>query len=148
MQVNIYCSFICLECLFSYSYHLFTYFYLYCHCLIYLIFFLFLKYIYIFSYAPFLIFIPPPTLFSTPVPTTSTLSSSLSLLLFLPIFPGGPDIRALVDRDQDVTRYISSKCREYGYVLSYIGDEPERYGLLSSPPKREGSTQTTWVLIS
>jgi hypothetical protein len=61
---------------------------------------------------------------------------------------GGNDPRALVDRDQDVTRFISRMSSMFGYLMSYVGDDPELYGLTRSPPKRDGSTQTTWVIMT
>lgn len=61
---------------------------------------------------------------------------------------GGSDRRSLVDRDQDTTRYIARMGRTYGYSMSYVGDYPELYGLEISPLKRDGGTQTTWVMMT
>jgi hypothetical protein len=61
---------------------------------------------------------------------------------------GGPDPRSLVDREQEVTKCICLSGRKYGYVMSYVGDNPEIYGLESSPLKRDGDVQTTWVVLS
>ena len=61
---------------------------------------------------------------------------------------GGPDSRSLVDREQEVTRCICLSGRKYGYVMSYVGDNPGIYGLESSPLKRDGDVQTTWVVLS
>ena len=61
---------------------------------------------------------------------------------------GGQDTRLLVDRDQDVTKFIHFMGQKYGFGMSYIGDDPESYGLGSSPTKREGDIQTTWVILN
>ena len=61
---------------------------------------------------------------------------------------GGQDTRLLVDRDQDVTKFINFMGQKYGFGMSYIGDDPESYGLGSSPTKREGDIQTTWVILN
>ena len=61
---------------------------------------------------------------------------------------GGPDPRSLVDREQEVTKCICLSGRKYGYVMSYVGDNPGIYGLESSPLKRDGDVQTTWVVLS
>ena len=61
---------------------------------------------------------------------------------------GGQDTRLLVDRDQDVTKFINLMGQKYGFGMSYIGDDPESYGLGSSPTKREGDIQTTWVILN
>ena len=61
---------------------------------------------------------------------------------------GGPDSRSLVDREQEVTKCICLSGCKYGYVMSHVGDNPGMYGLESSPMKREGDVQTTWVVLS
>jgi hypothetical protein len=61
---------------------------------------------------------------------------------------GGSDPRSLVDREQEVTKCICLSGRKYGYVMSYVGDNPGIYGLESSPLKRDGDVQTTWVVLS
>jgi hypothetical protein len=61
---------------------------------------------------------------------------------------GGIDSRSLVDREQEVTKCICLSGRKYGYVMSYVGDNPGIYGLESSPLKRDGDVQTTWVVLS
>jgi hypothetical protein len=61
---------------------------------------------------------------------------------------GGTDSRSLVDREQEVTKCICLSGRKYGYVMSYVGDNPGIYGLESSPLKRDGDVQTTWVVLS
>ena len=60
---------------------------------------------------------------------------------------GGKDARSLVDREQEVTKYINKMSRKYGYSMTYVGDEPELYGIGFSPLKREGDVQTTWVML-
>lgn len=61
---------------------------------------------------------------------------------------GGHDSRSLVDREQEVTKCICSSGRKYGYAMNYVGDNPGMYGLESSPIKRDGDVQTTWVVLS
>ena len=61
---------------------------------------------------------------------------------------GGKDPRTLVDREQEVTKCIHQMGRKYGYVMSYVGDDPESYDLKCSPVKRDGDIQTTWVVLS
>jgi hypothetical protein len=47
-----------------------------------------------------------------------------------------------------ISRCIARMGRTYGYSMSYIGDYPELYGLELSPLKRDGGTQTTWVMMT
>lgn len=58
-----------------------------------------------------------------------------------------PDRRHIADREQDITRYLSNQCHINNYNMEYVGDQPEKYNLFESPPRREGSTQTTWFVI-
>ena len=60
---------------------------------------------------------------------------------------GGKDFRLLVDRDQEVTKYIFFMGKKFGFSMTYAGDDPESYGLESSPIKREGDVQTTWIVL-
>ena len=60
---------------------------------------------------------------------------------------GGRDSRLLVDRDQEVTKCICTMGKMFGFSMTYVGDDPESYGLESSPIKREGDIQTTWIML-
>ena len=60
---------------------------------------------------------------------------------------GGKDFRLLVDRDQEVTKCICTMGKMFGFSMTYVGDDPEYYGLESSPIKRDGDIQTTWVML-
>jgi hypothetical protein len=56
--------------------------------------------------------------------------------------------RSLADREQDVTRRLTQLARERGRRVDYAGDDPGRFGLAESPRKRDGITQTTWLVVS
>ena len=56
--------------------------------------------------------------------------------------------RSLVDREQDVTRGLAQHALTWGLRMDYVGDDPGRYGLSQSPKRREGITQTIWLLLS
>ena len=58
-----------------------------------------------------------------------------------------PGDRSLIDREQDITRHVAMLCRNNNYFLEYIGDDPLKYGLESSPQKRHKDTQTTWLML-
>jgi hypothetical protein len=88
-------------------------------------------------------------------PESSMTKMSETALNLLPNFSigftltnaGGKDPRSLVDREQEVTKCINKMSRKYGYSMTYVGDEPELYGIGFSPLKREGDVQTTWVML-
>ena len=56
--------------------------------------------------------------------------------------------RSLADREQDVTRRLAQLARARGLRMDYAGDDPGRFGLSESPRKRDGITQTTWLVLS
>lgn len=58
-------------------------------------------------------------------------------------------LKSLCDREQEVTRFIATKCKHRSLHMLYVGDCPEEFGLSSSPIKRQegGNTQTVWLII-
>lgn len=56
--------------------------------------------------------------------------------------------RSLADREQDCSRHLAGLCRTSGRTLEYVGDNPAKFGLSSSPPRRDQGTQTTWFVCS
>jgi hypothetical protein len=88
-------------------------------------------------------------------PESSLTEVSKTVMKLLPNFSigftltnaGGKDPRSLVDREQEVTKYINKMSRKYGYSMTYVGDEPELYGIGFTPMKRDGDVQTTWVML-
>jgi hypothetical protein len=54
--------------------------------------------------------------------------------------------RELAHREREMHRAVATGCRRRGFRLAHAGDEPERYGLDPTAPKKEGCTLTSWLV--
>mmetsp|Transcript_22027 Transcript_22027/g.63157 ORF Transcript_22027/g.63157 Transcript_22027/m.63157 type:complete len:298 (-) Transcript_22027:1630-2523(-) len=57
-----------------------------------------------------------------------------------------PSGRELIDRVQDVTRYIMTSTKAIGYGMRHVGDDPESYGVNPELSRKHDGTCTSWVV--
>ena len=55
--------------------------------------------------------------------------------------------RSVADREQDCTRALAQLGRDRRYRTAYVGDDAGKYGLQTSPRRREAATQTCWLVL-
>jgi hypothetical protein len=58
-----------------------------------------------------------------------------------------PTGRPILDRIQDVTRYIRGAAASRGYIMHHVGDDPERFGVDPNLMRQHETTTTSWVVL-
>jgi hypothetical protein len=59
-----------------------------------------------------------------------------------------PSGRSMANREVDIHRALASSCRQAGYIMSHVADEPHVYGTDSDTLKSSGGTLTSWLVLS
>ena len=59
-----------------------------------------------------------------------------------------PRGKELIDRVEDVTRYIMTNAKAKGYDMPHVGDDPERYAVSPELNRKHDGVCTSWVICS
>mmetsp|Transcript_901 Transcript_901/g.1626 ORF Transcript_901/g.1626 Transcript_901/m.1626 type:complete len:133 (-) Transcript_901:260-658(-) len=71
-----------------------------------------------------------------------------SMALGFTLTEAEPSGRKLFDREQDVTRAVTSASRRQGFRMVRVGDDPRRFGVKEHTGKKSEGVLTTWLFLS
>jgi hypothetical protein len=85
---------------------------------------------------------------STATGSITSSSNSTQMVLGFTLTNAETTGRPVLDRIQDVTRYIRGAAQSVGFDMMYhVGDDPERFGVDPNLMRQHETTTTSWVVL-